>query len=192
MPDRGLESLGQSLLALAHQAISGHFGLRFESPLLNADDPRLGEPGATFVTLTQEGQLRGCIGSLTPWRTLEQDVRANAVAAAFHDSRFLPLEVAELPHTRIEVSRVGPATEMTFADEADALAQLRDHPGLILDCRWERREHRATFLPQVWENLPIPHDFLEALKRKAGLPAHFWSPDLRLSRYAVDKWKEPA
>ena len=187
MPDRDLESLGQSLLTLARQAISGHFGLGVENPLLKADDPRLEQLGATFVTLTQEGQLRGCIGSLTPWRALQLDVRANAVAAAFHDSRFLPLEVAELARTRIEVSRVGPATEMAFEDEADALRQLRDHPGLILDCH----EHRATFLPQVWESLPIPHDFLEALKRKAGLPAHFWSPDLRLSRYTVDKWKEP-
>lgn len=146
-------------------------------------------PGASFVTLTQNGRLRGCIGTPQAWRSLEDDVQANAVAAALQDPRFKPLQASEWPQTRLEVSVLSPLEPLLFEDEADALAQLRPYvDGLVLSCG----RHRATFLPQVWTQLPDPVEFLAQLKRKAGLPAHFWAPDLQLQRFTVSKWKEPA
>lgn len=179
------DSLGLALLTRARNAIASELG----APTVpEPDDPALGQPGATFVTLTQDGHLRGCIGSLEATRRLDVDVRANARAAAFGDPRFSPLNLSELPDTRVEVSLLSPAEPIDFTDEADALAQLRpDVDGVILE--WGGR--RGTFLPQVWENLREPRLFLDLLKQKAGLPADFWAPDLKLYRYEVRKWKEP-
>ena len=145
------------------------------------------EPGATFVTLTQNGQLRGCIGSLEAHRPLGEDLLENARAAAFRDPRFAPLSVDELARTRVEVSVLSAATPMRFQDEADLLRQLRPGvDGIIL----EYGRHRATFLPQVWEQLPDPRTFMAHLKKKAGLAEDFWSPALGISRYRVEKYKE--
>jgi AmmeMemoRadiSam system protein A len=145
------------------------------------------EPGACFVTLTQQGELRGCIGSLEAHRSLMQDVRANAIAAAVHAPRFVPLSVQELAQTRIEVSLLSATEELAFSSEQDALTQLRPGiDGIVL----EYGHARGTFLPQVWESLPHPAEFLSHLKRKAGLPVNFWHEDIRLSRYTVTKWKE--
>jgi AmmeMemoRadiSam system protein B/AmmeMemoRadiSam system protein A len=145
------------------------------------------EQGATFVTLTQNGQLRGCIGSLEAHRPLGEDLLENARAAAFRDPRFAPLTAEELPRTRVEVSILSKSTPIPFKDEADLLRQLRPNvDGIII----EYGRHRATFLPQVWEQLPEPHVFMAHLKQKAGLAADFWSADMRVSRYTVDKYKE--
>lgn len=144
-------------------------------------------PGATFVTLTQAGELRGCIGSLEAHRSLRDDVQSNALAAAFRDPRFLPLSVAELDETRVEVSLLSVPEALSFDGEAHALAQLQPHQdGVILHFG----RQRATFLPQVWEQLPRPQEFMAQLKRKAGLPADFWSDEIRLERYGVQKWRE--
>lgn len=180
-----LTDLGGALLLRARNAIAGEFGA---APCTEHDHPQLETLGATFVTLMQSGELRGCIGSLEAWRALDIDVRANARAAAFNDPRFAPLAPAELAVTRIEVSLLGAAVPLTCVDEADALCQLRPGiDGLILECG----SHRSTFLPQVWEILPEPKAFLTHLKQKAGLPAGFWADDLSLRRYEVQKWKEP-
>ena len=175
---------GQLLLALARNAIGADFG----EPTIDLPHPDwLDEPGAVFVTLTQHGELRGCIGSLEAHRRLIDDVQSNARAAAFKDPRFAPLSQDELPTTRVEVSILSPAEPMRFSSEADALAQLRPGiDGVILEHGW----HRATFLPQVWEQLPEPRQFMANLKRKAGLAADFWADDLSLSRYQVEKFKE--
>lgn len=181
MPD-----LGTTLLTMARNAITAHFGL---PQSLAADCPELHEIGATFVTLSQHGNLRGCIGSLEAWRPLAKDVQENALAAAFRDPRFKPLSAEELPLTRVEVSLLTPAEPMSFTSEADALAQL--HPnvdGVIFTAG----HHRSTFLPQVWEQLPDPAVFMAHLKQKAGLPASYWGPDVGLERYTVKKWKEAA
>lgn len=179
------KTLGTALLARARNAIAAEFG-RPAAP--EPDHPALARLGATFVTLTQGGQLRGCIGSLEAWRPLEQDVRANAIAAAFRDPRFMPLVAEELELTRVEVSLLQPAVAMSFSSEDDAVGQLRpDIDGVIL----ESGAHRGTFLPQVWESLPQPRQFMAHLKQKAGLAPDFWSPDVKLSRYEVEKWKEP-
>jgi hypothetical protein len=178
------ESLGRALLIRARNAIAAEFG---EPTRPEPDDPALASLGATFVTLTQEGHLRGCIGSLDARRPLDLDVRANARAAAFSDPRFAPLRPAELQRTRVEVSLLTKAEPILFRDEQDAIAQLRPGiDGVILE--WDGK--RGTFLPQVWENLHERQLFLGLLKQKAGLPADFWAPDVRLYRYEVQKWKE--
>jgi uncharacterized protein len=181
-----MADLGTTLLTLARNAIAARFGLPAAS--VAVDLPDLHENGATFVTLTQRGQLRGCIGSLEAWRPLLADVQENACNAAFRDPRFAPLRTDELPVTRVEVSLLTPAEPMDFRDEADALAQLRpDIDGVIFTAG----SRRSTFLPQVWEQLPEPAEFMAHLKQKAGLPADYWGPDVNLQRYSVKKWKEP-
>jgi AmmeMemoRadiSam system protein A len=182
MPDA---RLGDALLVRARNAIAAEFGLQ---PQDAPEHPALREPGATFVTLTQSGRLRGCIGSLDAWRPLDEDIRANAQSAAFRDPRFPPLMHAELERTRVEVSLLTPAEPMPVADEADAIRQMRPGiDGMIFECHGQR----GTFLPQVWESLPEPRDFFTHLKQKAGFSPGFWSPDVKLYRYEVQKWKEP-
>jgi AmmeMemoRadiSam system protein A len=179
-----IDPLGHTLLTIARNAIEKKFGMPAQ---VVTPHPDLAKPSATFVTLTQKGQLRGCIGSLEARRPLATDVGENALAAAFRDPRFPPLRRTELEITRVEVSLLDTPEKMDFKNEADALAQLRPGvDGLILECGG----HRATFLPQVWESLPTPQIFLQHLKLKAGLPLNFWNPLLSLARYGVQKWKE--
>lgn len=178
------EERGQLLVRLARAAIAREFGIA--TPSLAHPD-WLDAPGAVFVTLTESGRLRGCIGSLEAHRPLGMDVEHNARAAAFSDPRFPPLRPEELDRVRVEVSLLSPAVPMQFKDESDALAQLRPGvDGVIL----EYGRYRATFLPQVWEQLPQPDVFMAHLKQKAGLSGDFWQQALRLSRYGVDKFKE--
>lgn len=179
------ESLGAALLLRAKNAIGSEFSAAAQA---EPDHPALAQPGATFVTLMLDGQLRGCIGSLEAWRPLDTDVRENARAAAFRDPRFNPLRHDEFARTCVEVSLLTPAVELHFTDEADALRQLRPNiDGVIFECHGRR----GTFLPQVWEGLPEPRQFFAHLKQKAGFTADFWSPDVKLYRYEVQKWKEP-
>lgn len=175
---------GRVLLPLARGAIAAHLG---GGGSKRPHAPWLAVPGASFVTLTQDGALRGCIGSLAAHRPLGEDVAHNAVAAAVHDPRFSPLPPAELDRTRIEVSVLSEPEPLTVRDEDDAANQLRPAvDGVVVSSGW----HRATFLPQVWAHYPDAHQFLRELKRKAGLPAHSWDADLRLSRYTVTSWEE--
>lgn len=183
-PSNCSDALGACLLRLARASISTALGRRVDT---TEDAAELHAPGACFVTLTQQGQLRGCIGSLQARRSLRADVQANAVAAALQDTRFAPLSLAELEHTDIEVSVLSPMQAMQFANEADALAQLR--PG-VDGVVFEWGAHRSTFLPQVWEQLPQTCDFMAQLKRKAGLPGNFWDTGVRLQRYTVQPWHE--
>jgi AmmeMemoRadiSam system protein B/AmmeMemoRadiSam system protein A len=176
---------GRLLVSIARAAISDQFGWHFSAP---ADAPFLKVPAATFVTLKLDGRLRGCIGSLRVQRSLLEDVRANARAAAFNDPRFPPLRFDELSAIRIEVSLLAAQERMAFSDEADALSQMRPGiDGIVL----EHGRHRGTFLPQVWDSLPEPTIFLSELKRKAGLAPDFWDAEIRLLRYTVAKWAEP-
>lgn len=180
-------SHGPTLLAVARASIARALGLTTPAPAVDEDAPWLRQAGASFVTLTQGGALRGCIGSLQAHRPLLDDVKANAVAAALDDPRFAPLRAAELPRTEIEVSLLSPLQAMHFASEADALAQLRPSVDGVV---FAYRHYRSTFLPQVWEQLPDAHDFMAQLKRKAGLPGDFWDPDVRLQRYTVTQFSE--
>jgi AmmeMemoRadiSam system protein A len=187
VPEARMDSVarGNLLVRLARAAIGEPLGIHIP---VEDDAPFLREPGATFVTLKQGSQLRGCIGSLNAHRTLLEDVRHNAAAAAFADPRFRKLEIGEFGAITVEVSLLAAAQPLHFKDQADLIAQLRPGiDGLILECG----VHRSTFLPQVWESLPAPAVFLAHLKAKAGLPHDFWSSNLRVSRYVVEKWAEP-
>ena len=175
---------GQVLLPIARAAISTALKQPMAAP---EDAPWLQQNGACFVTLTQQGQLRGCIGSLEARRSLLADVKANALAAALQDPRFAPLRLTELARTRVEVSLLSPMQAMQFDGQADALAQLR--PG-IDGVVFQFGQRRSTFLPQVWEQLPSVTEFMAHLKLKAGLPADFWAQGVLLQRYTVDKWQE--
>jgi AmmeMemoRadiSam system protein A len=175
---------GGTLLLIARAAIATALG---RSDVTPQNVAWLHEPGASFVTLTQQGALRGCIGSLQPRRSLLVDVKANAVAAALNDPRFAPLTLAELDCIHIDVAVLSVLQPLSFETEAHALAQLQ--PG-VDGVMLEFEHYRSTFLPQVWEQLPSPSDFLTHLKRKAGLPPHFWAEGMRLSRYRVSRWSE--
>ncbi|HEX4780107.1 MAG TPA: AmmeMemoRadiSam system protein A [Usitatibacter sp.] len=171
---------GPILLAIARDAIASSQG----SPRVWGE-PWLAELAATFVTLRDEmGELRGCIGTIDPHRSLGDDVWHNAIAAAYRDPRFPPLDAREIGSTSVEVSVLTPRVPFAVGSEAEAVDRLAPGAdGLVL----EYLQHRATFLPQVWENISDPLDFLCELRRKAGLPARFWHPDVKLSRYGVEK-----
>lgn len=176
---------GRILVALARAAIASRLDCSMPAPKTDADWLRT--PGATFITLMRNGQLRGCIGTLQACRPLADDVMANAAAAACNDPRFGPLTRDELADTEIEVSLLSPAEPLPVDDEAATLASLR--PG-IDGVIFEYGRHRSTFLPQVWEQLAEPAEFMAQLKYKAGLPPDFWSSDMKLARYTVSKWRE--
>lgn len=176
---------GDVLLPLARAAIGAKLGRILPRP----DASWLDAPGASFVTLTLDGRLRGCIGSLTAHRPLRDDVAANARAAAFRDARFPPLTPDEFDRVRIEVSVLTPPKPMPVTSRQEALAELvPGQDGVIVDCAG----NRATFLPQVWRQLPDPDQFLRALMQKADLPPNHWDADTTLERYRVGSWSEPA
>jgi len=179
---------GKVLLSIARATIAETLGLAHTSiEDLAQNNHWLQQQAACFVTLMKNGQLRGCIGTLEAHRCLLEDIKYNANAAAFHDTRFSPLSSEELALIEIEVSLLSTMQPLNFSDEADALAQLRPgSDGILL----EYGQHRSTFLPQVWQQLPDTKDFIEHLKNKAGLAADFWADEIKLSRYTVDKWKE--
>lgn len=170
-----------ALLALARQALV--HGLEHGRPLepdLGECDQALRAPGACFVTLKQQGRLRGCIGSLEARQPLARDVAHNAHHAAYADPRFAPLAAGELSVTHIHISLLTPHEPLPATDEAALLAALEPGlDGLVL----ELGARRATFLPAVWEQLPEPGEFLRQLKHKAGLPGDYWSAGLRFQRY---------
>jgi AmmeMemoRadiSam system protein A len=138
---------------------------------------------ATFVTLNLNHQLRGCIGTLSPYRPLVEDIAHNAYAAAFSDPRFPALSKAEFPQLEYHISVLSETSAVEFSSEQDLLEQIRPHiDGLIL----QEDGMQGTFLPSVWEQLPDKKQFLAHLKQKAGLPANYWSDTLKIHRYTVE------
>ena len=175
---------GQVLLPIARAAIARELG---RTRAADEAAEWLRQMGATFITLKQGAKLRGCIGTLHAHRPLLDDVKANAVSAAFRDPRFRPLTAAELDTTRLELSLLSAVEPLAFENESDALSKLRPGvDGVILQYGY----HQSTFLPQVWEELSTPTEFMAHLKRKAGLPPDFWEPEMKLARYTVSKWTE--
>lgn len=191
MPSPNLtEAQQRELLDIARRSIT--FGLE-RGRALRIDiadfEESLRKEAATFVTLHEQGELRGCIGALQAYQPLVADVAEHAYAAAFSDPRFPPVAEAELPHLTISISVLGQPEAMHFESETDLLRQLRPGlDGLIL----EDGRHRGTFLPSVWESLPEPEHFWRHLKSKAGLPSNHWSDSLRVSRYTTFSFAEPS
>jgi len=174
------EQAGSTLLEIARGSILNGLGLN-SVPAKRNHLPWLLQHAATFVTLTMDGALRGCIGSLSATRPVGEDIASNARAAAFQDPRFPKLKREEWPRCRVEVSLLSAPKPIAFADEAELLAQIRPgEDGLILEADGKR----ATFLPQVWEGLPDKRQFLGELMKKAGLP-----PDTRLARCKVSRYR---
>lgn len=183
------EAAGQALLDLARQVILSAVEQR---PSPSAEPirkrfPYLSEAGASFVTLTLSGQLRGCIGTLQARRALIEDVAENAYAAAFRDPRFDEVGADEVHALEIEISVLGIPKTLAVSTEQQLIENLLPGVhGLILEFEW----HKATFLPTVWRQLKDPATFVAALKRKAGLPEDFWSPAVRCSTYETITFSE--
>lgn len=181
------QHMGAVLVGLARGAIAEELDVPFEGPDTGEHGDWLEAYAATFVTLREDEELRGCMGTVEAFRPLEQDVRLNALAAAFRDPRFPPLRPVEFQKIDIEVSLLSPLEELEISDEPDALRKLRPgKDGILL--RWHQRQ--GTFLPQVWGHYQDAHEFLRGLKIKAGLPGGFWDPEVRIFRYTVDKFTE--
>ena len=180
-----LARAGSRLVGMARSAIEDSFSSK--GAAAGHSEPWLQQAGATFVTLTKGGALRGCIGSLEAARPLGIDVVENALAAAYRDPRFPRLSPSEWPECAVEVSLLSGAKPIRFADESDLLAQIRaGEDGIIV----EYGARRATYLPQVWEAIPDTRMFLEELKRKAGIPSDTRIGRCRVLRYRVMKWTE--
>ena len=148
-------------------------------------DPPLRALRASFVTLKKRGELRGCIGALAAVRPLVEDVAHNAFAAAFEDPRFPGLRPAELADLDTHISVLSAPEPIAFGDELELLDRIRPGvDGLILT----QGRHKGTFLPSVWEQLTDPREFLAHLKVKAGLPADYWSNEIKVERYTTTSW----
>ena len=182
-------SEGKILLETARQSIA-HVLRGAELPPLNLEElpPDLVEPGASFVTLTIAGQLRGCVGSIEANRALIQDVRDRAIGAAFGDPRFPSLTPSEYEDLEIEISTLTRPEALSYHNPQDLVRKLRPGiDGVILKDQFRR----ATFLPQVWEKLPDPELFLSRLCLKLGLESDAWQHrNLEVEIYQVQKFTE--
>jgi hypothetical protein len=184
---------GLSLVMLARYALMKHFKRpvseeRQDRIRAVLADPALQATSGTFVTLKIGGQLRGCIGSLVGHEPLVDGVRTNALNAALHDPRFRPLTAKELDHVSVEVSVLTASQPLEYADAEDLAARLRPHvDGVTI----RKGFASATFLPQVWEQLPEVEIFLSHLCQKAGLPLDAWRKgDLEVETYQVQYFEE--
>jgi MEMO1 family protein len=185
-----LDEFGAAFLKVAGASIE--HGLKNKNPIqvnLDSFPPPLQETGACFVTLTKDGQLRGCIGSPEAHRPLIQDIAYNASRAAYHDPRFPPVQADEIQGLHVSISILSPQVPMTIADEADLVAQLRPGiDGLVI----EDGRKRSLFLPSVWSQLPEPTDFLNRLKLKAGMSVDHWSDTFTAQRFITGEVKQSA
>jgi AmmeMemoRadiSam system protein A len=184
---------GQWLLRLARATIAEQLGRPLPQDQKRAltdqlQHPVYACPCGAFVTLTLNGGLRGCIGTLTSKKTLVDNVRENAINAAFHDPRFPPLTPKEYDEMKIEISVLERPRPLAYCDADDLPGRLRPGiDGVIL----HKGGSSATFLPQVWKQLPRSQDFLSHLCLKAGLPAQAWRDgDLRVETYQVQSFEE--
>ena len=173
----------KQLLDLARGSIEEGLSDRRLSIALSDHPTVLQEHGASFATLNMNDKLRGCIGTLEAYQSLAIDVVEHAHAAAFQDPRFSPLTLDEFIDIEIHISVLTKPEAVTFSSEEDLVEKLRPGTdGLIL----EEGAFRGTFLPAVWESLPDPRLFLAQLKRKAGLPADYWSDTIAVKRYTTE------
>ena len=183
------EDEGKYLLGVARKTINNRLFKLEESQIDWEDMPKIFQKKlGTFVTITIESNLRGCIGHIIPRETLIEGIKVNAINAAFSDPRFHPLTKEEFDRIEIEISVLTPPKELSYTDTEDLLKKLRPGiHGLII----KKGFHEATFLPQVWEQLPKKEEFLSHLCLKAGLSADSWKTDkLQVSTYQVQAFEE--
>lgn len=186
------DAQGQLLVRLARQTIETHLGVSPTRPVSEDElnQPALGEKRGVFVTLHKRGDLRGCIGSLVAAESIVDGIRRNALNAAFHDFRFNPVTEDEVVGLHVEVSVLTKPTPLPYGTADELLHLLQPgRDGVILEGPGQAR---ATFLPQVWQQLPGVEQFLGHLCRKAGLAETAWrSGTLALSTYQVQSFAEP-
>jgi AmmeMemoRadiSam system protein A len=190
VPEQHLTETDRSfLLALARQSIENFAnGTSLPSVDLDALSPLLREQGACFVTLTYNGYLRGCVGALEPYQSLAEDVREHAVAAAFQDYRFPPVQANEIKDIEIEISYLTRPKILNYENPIELPEILRPNiDGVVV----RDGMRRATFLPQVWEKISDPEEFLEQLCMKMGAPADLWRrKKLDVLTYQVEEFHE--
>ncbi|UCF84897.1 MAG: AmmeMemoRadiSam system protein A [Desulfobacteraceae bacterium] len=180
---------GKYLLDVARRTIEQRLFDRKGPKKSDAELPAIcNEYRGTFVTLTIQGGLRGCIGHITPQETVLEGIKVNAINAAFRDPRFRPLSSNEWKNVQIEISILTDPKPLSYADPSDLLKKLRpDVDGVII----KKGYHQSTFLPQVWEQLPKKEEFLTHLCVKAGLDGDEWKKgDLEVSTYQVQAFEE--
>jgi len=186
------EEQGQRLIKVARRTIAARLGTLEDPEKVVPDrdlaDPAFREKRGTFVTLKLKGQLRGCMGCLTPSESILEGIQRNAVNSAFNDPRFPALSATELDQANIDISILTEPRELEYTGGEDLLKKLRRNiDGVII----KKGGARATFLPQVWEQLPGPEDFLAHLCRKAGLSPDEWRKgELGVSIYQVQYFNE--
>ncbi len=178
----------KAYLKIARDAIKNHFsGETLNRGLLLEKFPELKEQGASFVTLTLNGQLRGCIGSIIAHRVLLDDIISNALSSAFKDPRFAPLSEDELEEIRVEVSILTPPQKLEYRDLNELKSKIQvGVDGVII----KKGYHQATFLPQVWEELSSFEIFFAHLGQKAGLARDYLNDFPEIHLYQVKKIKE--
>ena len=171
------------LTELAHKTLEAHFQNKGFEPDKKTKEEYKGRK-ACFVTLTKDGDLRGCVGSLEARQELWRDVIENAISAGFYDSRFLPLRKEELKKVRIGVSVLSAPKKLDYKNAEDLLKKINKKMGIIL----KKDFHSATFLPQVWEQISDKTNFLEQLSLKAGLNRDAWkTADISFYTVGIEK-----
>ena len=190
MNEGGLTSEEKNfLLKLAREAIQAAVIGKPPPPLdLEKLPLRLRQPGATFVTLTKDGALRGCIGVLEAYQPLAEDVREHALAVAIDDFRFPPVQADEVGLLKIEISYLSQLQPLEYSNPLELLQKLRPGiDGVVI----KDGTRRATFLPQVWESLPDPASFFDHLCKKMGAPKSLWRiKNLKVLTYQVEEFHE--
>ncbi|MDD2887478.1 MAG: AmmeMemoRadiSam system protein A [Aliarcobacter sp.] len=176
------------LLDIAKKSIEKKFdsSIKINKEQLLKDFPFLAQNGATFVTLTLNNQLRGCIGTLQAHRPLLDDLISNAFAAAFEDPRFYELTLDEFKKVKIEISILSTPVEVIYNDIEDLKSKIKPNiHGVIL----QKDGRRSTFLPQVWEQLPTFEEFFSHLCYKGSFEVNCLDFHPLVFTYEVKKIK---
>jgi AmmeMemoRadiSam system protein A len=186
------ENVKLCLLTSARKTIADHLGVDWSfysnKQLFDCKSKELDENKGTFVTLTINGDLRGCIGQIIPDKPISQTIKENAISAAIKDPRFPPMNSTEFNKVSIELSILSKPEELKYDGEKDLLDKIKQNEhGLII----RLGIHSSTFLPQVWEELCTKEEFLSHLCMKAGLYADEWKKgNLEVSTYTVEHFSE--
>ncbi|ABV35614.1 conserved hypothetical protein [Shewanella sediminis HAW-EB3] len=177
----------QRLLALARQTLVDYFAPQQTDIESLSDDALLSRHVGCFVTLFLDGDLSGCMGDIEGHRPLSKSIPELALCSAFKDNRFLPLLASQMERLTVELSVLSPLSQLKIRDEDALLRYLAEHRyGVVLSDAF----HRSVYLPQVWEQLPQPGEFIRELKRKGGWASGHWSDDMRVELFTVEHFRE--